>query len=88
MIDTTLRFSSFFSGGISSTVRKWVHRETGITYAAKFSSRLRSNGYAMVDSTIEILHEIAVLSVCMDSNKIVHLKDVFQTANEIILVLE
>ena len=63
MIETNLRFSSFFSGGISSTVRKCVHRETGITYAAKFSSRLRSNGYAMVDSTIEILHEIAIQAV-------------------------
>ena len=37
---------------------------------------------------MEILHEIAMLSVCTDSNKIVHLKDVFQNKHEIILVLE
>lgn len=41
-----------------------------------------------VDCSMEILHEIAMLSVCNDSNKIVHLKDVFQNKHEIILVLE
>ena len=74
----------FFFSGLFATVRKCVHRETGITYAAKFSSRVRYG----VDCSMEILHEIAMLSVCMDSNKIVHLKDVFQNRHEIILVLE
>jgi len=72
------------ASGIFTTVRKCVHRETGITYAAKFCSRVR---YVM-DCSVEILHEIAMLSVCTDSNKIVHLKDVFQNKHEIILVLE
>ena len=41
-----------------------------------------------VDCTMEVLHEIALLSICAESNKIVHLKDVFQNKHEIILVLE
>jgi len=72
------------ASGLFATVRKCVHRETGITYAAKFSSRVRLGD----DCSMEILHEIAMLSVCTDSNKIVHLKDVFQNRHEIILVLE
>jgi len=72
------------ASGIFTTVRKCVHRETGVTYAAKFCSRVR---YVM-DCSVEILHEIAMLSACTDSNKIVHLKDVFQNKHEIILVLE
>ena len=65
-------------------MRKCVHRETGVEYAAKFSSRVRCG----VDCSAEILHEIAMLAACNDSTKIVHLKDVFQNRHEIILVLE
>jgi hypothetical protein len=72
------------------TVKKIVHRETGVTYAAKFSSRFRYAlpGAEPVDCSVEVLHEIAMLSVCTQSDKIVHLKDVFENKNEIILVLE
>ncbi len=49
-----------------------------------FISRLRYG----VDCTMEVLHEIALLSICSESNKIVHLKDVFQNKYQIILVLE
>ena len=80
-------FFYIFSGNFC-TVRKCVHRETGITYAAKFSSRKRMVNEKGVDCSMDILHEIAILSVCTDSNKIVHLKDVFQNRHEIILVLE
>jgi serine/threonine-protein kinase GIN4 len=41
-----------------------------------------------VDCTTEVLHEIALLSICSESSKIVHLKDVFQNHQEIVLVLE
>merc|ERR1719228_786681 len=61
-----------------------MHRETGVEYAAKYSSRVRGG----FDCTTEVLHEIALLSICADSNKIVHLKDVFQNQHEIVLVLE
>ncbi|TRY79217.1 hypothetical protein TCAL_05887 [Tigriopus californicus] len=70
--------------GLFATVRKCTHRETGIQYAAKFSSRIRCG----VDCSMEVLHEIAMLYICNESNKIVHLKDVFQNRYEIILVLE
>ena len=72
------------SGGLFATVRKCTHRETGVTYAAKFANRRRAG----VDWSMEVLHEIAMLSVCRESNKIVHLKDVFQNRHEIVLVLE
>ena len=41
-----------------------------------------------VDCTVEVLHEIALLSICAESNNIVHLKDVFQNKHEVVLVLE
>ena len=37
---------------------------------------------------MDILHEIAMLAVCNDASKIVHLRDVFHNKREIILVLE
>ena len=40
------------------------------------------------DCSMDILHEIAMLAVCNDANKIVHLRDVFHNKHEIILVLE
>ena len=39
------------------------------------------------DCSMEVLHEIAMLSACTDSKNIVHLKDVFQNKHEILLVL-
>lgn len=72
------------ASGLFATVRKCTHRETGVEYAAKYSSRVRGG----FDCTTEVLHEIALLSICADSNKIVHLKDVFQNQHEIVLVLE
>ncbi len=61
-----------------------MHRETGVQYAAKFCSRYRCG----VDCSAEILHEIAMLAACNNAAKVVHLRDVFQNRNEIILVLE
>ena len=85
-------FSCFFFRNqlTNVTVKKITHRETGVTYAAKFSSRFRYAlpGAEPVDCSVEVLHEIAMLSVCTQSDKIVHLKDVFENQNEIILVLE
>lgn len=72
------------ASGLFATVRKCTHRESGVMYAGKFSSRVRCG----VDCSMEILHEIAMLSACAESNRIVHLKDVFQNRHEIILVLE
>ena len=106
----------YYFSGLFATVRKCTHRETGIEYAAKFSSRYENIffyiflslrfSYSLkrlrildltwwyfrlryeVDYTMAVLHEIALLSMCTGSNKIVHLKDVFQNKQELILVLE
>ena len=43
---------------------------------------------ALSDCSMDILHEIAMLAVCNDASKIVHLRDVFHNKREIILVLE
>eukprot|EP00095_Tigriopus_kingsejongensis_P003133 snap_masked-scaffold438_size171652-processed-gene-0.7 protein:Tk03133 transcript:snap_masked-scaffold438_size171652-processed-gene-0.7-mRNA-1 annotation:"death associated protein" len=83
-VDTTATLDKEDEDGLFATVRKCTHRETGIQYAAKFSSRMRCG----VDCSMEILHEIAMLYLGNESNKIVHLKDVFQNRHEIILVLE
>ncbi|XP_014260217.1 death-associated protein kinase 3-like isoform X2 [Cimex lectularius] len=56
----------------------------GEVYAAKFSSRKRYGE----DCTREIHHEIALLSLCSPSPRIVKLHDVFQTPNEFIIVME
>ena len=88
---TNTFFLSLFRNQLTNvTVKKIVHRETGVTYAAKYSSRFRNAlpGAEPVDFSVEVLHEIAMLSVCTQSDKIVHLKDVFENKNEIILVLE
>ena len=83
-MEKILIFNFHLCSGLFATVKKCTHRETGIEYAAKFSSRVRYG----VDCSMEILHEIAMLAMCNESNKIVHLKDVFQNKHEIILVLE
>ncbi|KAK0075574.1 hypothetical protein PV325_006710, partial [Microctonus aethiopoides] len=57
---------------------------TGILYAAKYSSRTRFN----TDCSAELRHEIALLSLCSQSPRVVRLHDVYETPKEIILVME
>ncbi|XP_012343898.1 serine/threonine-protein kinase GIN4-like isoform X2 [Apis florea] len=59
-------------------------RSTGILYAAKYSSRNRFNA----DCSAELRHEIALLSLCSQSPRVVRLHDVYETPKEIILVME
>jgi len=59
-------------------------RSTGISYAAKYSSRNRFNA----DCSAELRHEIALLSLCSQSPRVVRLHDVYETSKEIILVME
>ncbi|KAE8750713.1 hypothetical protein FOCC_FOCC002690 [Frankliniella occidentalis] len=67
-----------------ASVRRCRSRDTGTQLAAKFSSRQRYG----VDCSAEIHHEIALLSLCSPSPRVVKLHDVFQTDTEIILVME
>lgn len=73
----------FFSG-LFATVRKCRHRTTGVEYAAKYAAKIR---YGQ-DCTTEILHEIALMSLCTTNPRIIHLIDVFDTSTHMILVME
>lgn len=73
-----------FATGLFANVRRCRSLETGEILAAKFSSRTRYGE----DCTQEIHHEIALLSLCSPSPRIVRLHDVFQTPKEIIIVME
>ncbi|NXO78205.1 ST17B kinase, partial [Sitta europaea] len=70
--------------GRCAVVRKCVAKSTGQEYAAKFLKKRRRGQ----DCKAEILHEIAVLELMKSNPRIVNLHEVYETANEIILVLE
>nr|CAD7396921.1 unnamed protein product [Timema cristinae] len=72
------------SRGLFANVLRCRSRETGQQFAAKFSSRARYGE----DCSAEIYHEIALLSLCAPSPRIVGLHDVFETPSEIIIVME
>ncbi|CAH0390770.1 unnamed protein product [Bemisia tabaci] len=72
------------SWGIFASVRRCKSLETGEVFAAKFSSRTRYGE----DCSAEIHHEIALLSLCSPSPRIIRLHDVFQTPSVIIIVME
>ena len=55
-----------------------------MVYAAKYSSRCRFN----LDCSAELRHEIALLSLCSKSPRVVRLHDVYETPKEIIMVME
>ncbi|XP_072742468.1 uncharacterized protein [Anoplolepis gracilipes] len=73
-----------FASGQWARVYRCRSRLTGILYAAKFSSRNRFNA----DCSAELRHEIALLSLCSQSPRVVRLHDVYETPKEIILVME
>ncbi|XP_011155539.2 probable serine/threonine-protein kinase DDB_G0278901 isoform X1 [Solenopsis invicta] len=73
-----------FASGQWARVYRCRSRATGILYAAKYSSRNRFNA----DCSAELRHEIALLSLCSQSPRVVRLHDVYETPKEIILVME
>ncbi|XP_015605421.1 probable serine/threonine-protein kinase DDB_G0278901 isoform X2 [Cephus cinctus] len=73
-----------FASGQWARVYRCRSRSTGILYAAKYSSRNRFNS----DCSAELRHEIALLSLCSQSPRVVRLHDVYETPKEIILVME
>ncbi|EZA57507.1 Serine/threonine-protein kinase 17B [Ooceraea biroi] len=73
-----------FASGQWARVYRCRSRSTGILYAAKYSSRNRFNA----DCSAELRHEIALLSLCSQSPRVVRLHDVYETPNEIIMVME
>ncbi|KAK9308101.1 hypothetical protein QLX08_001818 [Tetragonisca angustula] len=73
-----------FANGQWAKVYRCRSRSTGILYAAKYSSRNRFNA----DCSAELRHEIALLSLCSQSSRVIRLHDVYETPKEIILVME
>ncbi|NXO53649.1 ST17B kinase, partial [Aramus guarauna] len=70
--------------GRCAVVRKCIAKSTGQEYAAKFLKKRRRGQ----DCKAEILHEIAVLELMKSNPRVVNLHEVYETVNEIILVLE
>ncbi|KYB25355.1 death-associated protein kinase related [Tribolium castaneum] len=70
--------------GKYATVCRAVHKETGVEYAAKFVKKRRRNQ----DQMKEIIHEIAVLMQCSSTNRVIRLHEVYESATEMVLVLE
>ncbi|XP_014254194.1 serine/threonine-protein kinase 17A-like [Cimex lectularius] len=73
-----------FARGKYAAVRRCRERTSGRQFAAKFlRKRNRSK-----DHRNEILHEVAVLEACKPCNRVVNLHQVFESTNEIVLLLE
>ncbi|XP_016298762.1 serine/threonine-protein kinase 17A-like [Sinocyclocheilus anshuiensis] len=70
--------------GKFAVVRKCVEKSTGKTYAAKYMRKRRKGQ----DCRTEILHEIAVLELAAACARVINLHQVYETANEMVLVLE
>ncbi|XP_034242469.1 serine/threonine-protein kinase 17A-like [Thrips palmi] len=78
-----------FARGKFAAVRKCTHRLTNVDYAAKFIRKRRRS----MDQRQEILHEVAVLRLAeraqsAQSARIVRLHEVYETPQEIAIVLE
>lgn len=73
-----------FARGKYAAVRRCKDRLSGQQFAAKFLRKRRRSA----DLRPEILHEVAVLDACATSTRIVRLHQVFESAHEMILLLE
>lgn len=74
----------FVDRGKYATVRRCRCRSTGQQYAAKVVRKRRRSS----DLRAEILHEVAVLDACRGCPRIVRLHRVFESANDMVLLLE
>ncbi|KAG9462795.1 hypothetical protein GDO78_023124, partial [Eleutherodactylus coqui] len=70
--------------GRFAVVRRCTEKATGREFAAKFLKKRRRGK----DCRAEIIHEIAVLEMAKPNPHIVDLHDVYETTNEIIVILE
>ncbi|XP_037932430.1 death-associated protein kinase related-like, partial [Teleopsis dalmanni] len=73
-----------FARGKFAAVRRAVHRNSGVHFAAKFLKRRRR----AQSSDKEIKHEIAVLMLCDGADNIVKLNAVHETRSDTALLLE
>ncbi|KAM6088868.1 serine/threonine-protein kinase 17A [Chlamydotis macqueenii] len=70
--------------GKFAVVRKCIQKETEREFAAKFMRKRRKGQ----DCRMEIIHEIAVLELAQCNLWVINLHEVYETATEMILVLE
>ncbi|XP_042607922.1 serine/threonine-protein kinase 17A [Cyprinus carpio] len=70
--------------GKFAVVRKCVEKSSGKTYAAKYMRKRRKGQ----DCRTEILQEISVLELAAACPRVVNLHQVYETASEMVLVLE
>lgn len=70
--------------GKFAAVRRCTHKTSGVAYAAKCIRKRRR----LQDQRADILHEVAVLLAAASSDRIVRLYEVYETANEMAIVLE
>ncbi|XP_075686076.1 serine/threonine-protein kinase 17B isoform X2 [Rhinoderma darwinii] len=70
--------------GKFAVVRRCTEKATGKEFAAKFLKKRRRGK----DCRAEIIHEIAVLEMAKSNPRIVDLHEVYETSNEMILVME
>ncbi|XP_069839693.1 serine/threonine-protein kinase 17B [Dendropsophus ebraccatus] len=70
--------------GKFAVVRRCTEKATGREFAAKFLKKRRRGK----DCRAEIIHEIAVLEMAKSNPRIVDLYEVYETSNEMILILE
>ncbi|KAM8721483.1 hypothetical protein ACLKA7_007372 [Drosophila subpalustris] len=73
-----------FARGKFAAVRRAIHKNTGLHFAAKFLKRRRR----AQSSDKEIKHEIAVLMLCEGEDNIVNLNAVHETRSDTALLLE
>uniref|UniRef100_A0A672M4U1 Serine/threonine-protein kinase 17A n=1 Tax=Sinocyclocheilus grahami TaxID=75366 RepID=A0A672M4U1_SINGR len=86
-LNEALTFFLWFSlpvRGKFAVVRKCVEKSTGKTYAAKYMRKRRKGQ----DCRTEILHEIGVLELAAACPRVVNLHQVYETASEMVLLLE
>ncbi|KAM5127459.1 serine/threonine-protein kinase 17A-like isoform 1-T2 [Mantella aurantiaca] len=70
--------------GKFAVVRKCIEKDTDKEFAAKIMRKRRKGQ----DCRMEILHEIAVLELALGNPWVIKLHEVYETATEMILVLE
>ncbi|XP_055512757.1 serine/threonine-protein kinase 17A isoform X1 [Leucoraja erinacea] len=70
--------------GKFAVVKKCTEKATGKDYAAKFMRKRRKGQ----DCRMEIIHEIAVLELAKSNPWVINLYEVYETASEMILILE
>lgn len=70
--------------GKFAVVKRCIHRETGVEYAAKFLHKRRRGR----DSRQDVLHEVDMLTITRLHPHIVDLVEVFETSHDFILITE